>query len=846
MAKENSISDSNQNSSLSALTLSEFKLPIRPGYGTDGRRIVLKTNYFRMEIDTSRKLYRYQVEVASDKKKRKPAGDGSKKEEPEPEVLGRRTKRRAFALLFENPEFQSVGDGLATDYSANVITTRKLDLGASGKKAFRITYREAEETAPRRQPTTYTFTLTSIGMVPTTELLRYLASTTSDPSDFAGKADAIQALNIIVARTPNLDSNVFQAGQNKFFHFPTDTREYNDLTGGLIAVRGYYSSVRTSTLRTLLNLNAQCSPFYPAINMMDLMEQHSRWDDRTWEALESFIEKLRVKTQYLKNGDGSTDVRVKTVVGLSHKFEDRTNPKTGKLQRYGNARGNHGNAQQLSFECPEFPEEKPITIERFFERKHGTKLRKPQAWVLNCGTHQNPVWIPPEVCGIMPGQPYRGKLSEVQTTQMLNVASRTPAENARRIVGAGQRVIGFDFENPSLTAFGVKIGRDMILVAGRILEPPPVLYKNKTPSVTAGASWNMIKKQFAVPGRISKWSFLTLGSASFSQQYLDLLTKALKDCGLAVEAPMSPPGTKGYHAPLTFNENENDTNIMRIFQTMSKAGIKFLLVILPTTNAITYGRVKFWADVKAGIHTVCAVESKLSKGPNYYANIALKFNLKCGGVNHLLPAAKLGFLAQGTTMVVGIDVTHPAPKSMLGCPSIAGVVASVDGMYGQWPGSIRCQKSRQEMVQDLDVMMKERLTLWREKNKKLPERILIYRDGVSEGQYASVLTTELDGIRKACEIYRPGPDPKITIMVVGKRHHTRFYPTNEADADRKGNPLNGTIVDRGVTMEKGVSVFQTDLRQQSLNRLQNDFYLQAHACLMGTVCGACLWSLKPC
>ena len=42
----------------------------------------------------------------------------------------------------------------------------------------------------------------------------------------------------------------------------------------------------------------------------------------------------------------------------------------------------------------------------------------------------------------MPGQPYRGKLSENQTTNILNVAARPPAENARRIAGDGQQVIG--------------------------------------------------------------------------------------------------------------------------------------------------------------------------------------------------------------------------------------------------------------------------------------------------------------------------------------------------------------------------------------------------------------------
>lgn len=62
--------------------------------------------------------------------------------------------------------------------------------------------------------------------------------------------------------------------------------------------------------------------------------------------------------------------------------------------------------------------------------------------------------------------------------------------------------------------------------------------------------------------------------------------------------------------------------------------------------------------------------------------------------------------------------------------------------------------------------------------------------------------------------------PKITIVIVGKRHHTRFYPTDENDADKKHgfNPFPGTVVDRGITMQKGF-----------------DFYLQAHAALKGTV-----------
>ncbi|KAG6852515.1 hypothetical protein C0991_011282 [Blastosporella zonata] len=55
-------------------------------------------------------------------------------------------------------------------------------------------------------------------------------------------------------------------------------------------------------------------------------------------------------------------------------------------------------------------------------------------------------------------------------------------------------------------------------------------------------------------------------------------------------------------------------------------------------------------------------------------------------------------------------------------------------------------------------------------------------------------------------------------MSIRKRHHARFYPTNSQYADRNGNTLPGTVIDKGVT-----AVFDFD------------FYLQAHAGLQGTV-----------
>jgi len=102
----------------------------------------------------------------------------------------------------------------------------------------------------------------------------------------------------------------------------------------------------------------------------------------------------------------------------------------------------------------------------------------------------------------------------------------------------------------------------------------------------------------------------------------------------------------------------------------------------------------------------------------------------------------------------------------------------------------------------------------------LSDKVIVYRDGVSKGQYAIVLNTEYAAFVAAfAKLYgASSKHPKVTIVVVGKRHHTRFYPTTTQDADgRTGNCQPGTVVDRGVTGER---IF--------------DWFLVAHQGLQGT------------
>lgn len=387
----------------------------------------------------------------------------------------------------------------------------------------------------------------------------------------------------------------------------------------------------------------------------------------------------------------------------------------------------------------------------------------------------------------------------------------------------------------SKDTFGVAISDKLITVQGRLLAEPKVFYAPNKQAYMMRGSWNMVPRnalpmRFCAPVTMPRvWACMSINmptlypkapeiTEELAGEFVEKLGKVLESTGITV--PKSLPSRE-----LRLDGME-DPELEARFKKAAVHNVSLLFVILPAGPTPLYNRIKQLGDVKYGIHTICSVGSKIVKASDQYLrNVALKVNLKLGGDNHLVQRENLGLIAEDKTMVVGIDVTHPSPGSLDTAPSVSAMVASVNSKLSQWPGTLRIQsKRRQEMVSDLTDMLKSRLALWKKhgKHASYPENILVYRDGVSEGQYATVLAEELPQLRAACKETYPAPDqakglPRITIVVAGKRHHTRFYVTKAADADRSGNPQAGTVVDRGVTEARNW-----------------DFFLQSHAAIKGT------------
>lgn len=126
------------------------------------------------------------------------------------------------------------------------------------------------------------------------------------------------------------------------------------------------------------------------------------------------------------------------------------------------------------------------------------------------------------------------------------------------------------------------------------------------------------------------------------------------------------------------------------------------------------------------------------------------------------------------------------------------------------------------MILDFEQIVAEQLDFYKKENNELPTRILYFRDGVSEGQFAEVQNIELKALQNACKTKYGadfGKKVKITMVVVQKRHHTRFFPGKSGigASDRKNNNVPpGTIVDQEITPPK-----------------ENHFYLVSHQSIQG-------------
>ncbi|OQE42916.1 hypothetical protein PENCOP_c003G05851 [Penicillium coprophilum] len=774
----------------------------RPGYGTQGRSIVLRANFFPIDFKPGIRFYSYRLKIEP------PAKKG----------------QQNFILenmLRNYPLFKKIG--VATDGATEIVTAQSLPedrppyICSMGNGNGHGSGSSANYTGP------WQTTLNFDSSYSPAEMLAAIEDV-NQRELIQNEAASLRVLNILMSAYPFKDPGVciIGKGRNKFFWM--DRRKQSVvIKGGAEAARGFYSSVRVCAGRIMLNLNVNHGAFYAPFSLAKLLQEFTPIEGKNGDVLNRWLRGLRIYVTHLKpreNGAGVMERPIKSILAISNPKDGRgsSNPVHPPIvPRLGSS------ASSVKFWMGDDKKGYYISVTEYFKKAYNIDLvHHDDMPVVNVGTRERPVYLPMEVCEVVPGQPYKPDPATILRQNMIKFSCRQPPQNYASIMSEGLDIMGISGDHTK--ALGIKSSSQMITVPARILNPPNLLYGAKKTASPRNGSWNLVNTRFAQGAQITKWTCFSIrkkatngtkDSFTDPDTQMDAFYRKLRDHGLSL-----PPPSKPYLSVILGSTDDENRNIIRGSFKKFAGVFPFVVILLPGTEGKIFDFVKYAGDIKTGVLTHCMQYSKfMPANEQYLSNNAMKVNLKMGGCNQLLQPSNARFIgAAKNTMVVGLDVTHPSGTDPEVFPSIAGIVASIDYRMGQWPGEVRAQTRRQENIEFLKEMMLTRLRLWKDTNNgNLPQNILVYRDGVSDGQFPMVLEEELPKIQEAAKVVYRGAMPNITIVVCGKRHNVRFYPTNSKDQDRTFNPLNGCVVDRAVTRP-----------------IYWDFYLQAQAPLQGS------------
>eukprot|EP00102_Acyrthosiphon_pisum_P021378 XP_016658588.1 PREDICTED: protein argonaute-2-like [Acyrthosiphon pisum] len=748
-----------------------FNHPCRPNLGREGRPIRLRTNHFQVSMPRSY-IQHYVIYI-------------------KPENCPRRVNREiikimvnAYSKLFGNlrPAF---------DGRQNLYTRDPLPIG---RKQV-----ELEVKLPGQCKDgvfhVYIKWLAQISLFDLEEALQ--GSRRPIPYD------AVLALDVVMR---HLASMTYTSVGKSFFSPPESY--YHPLGGGREVWYGFHQSMQPSKWKMMLNLDVSASAFYKSQLVPEFMCEVLDIKDIS-EQKKPLTDSQRVKfTREIKG----------LKIEITHWGEMRRKYKVRNVTRKP--------AQTQTFPLQEKNNVVECTVAKYFLDKHNMKLRYPNLPCLHVGEKHNHIYLPLEVCKIVKSQRCARKLTDMQTSTMIKETVRSAPAREQDINSLVRQA---DFKNnPYVKEFGLTVSDSMIELRGRVLPPPKLQYggqtlpnqkilnaqQTKQQTLPSHGVWDMRGKQFFIGVKITNWAI-----ACFASQF-SVRDDAIKNFTEQLQRISNEAGMPIVDAPCYCKYVTGLDQVEPMFNYLIKkfTKLQLIIVILPGKTPI-YAEVKRVGDTVLGMATQCVQAKNVNKlSIQALSNLCLKINVKLGGTNTILVPSVRPKVFNEPLIILGADITH-ATSNDDKISSIAAIVGSMDAHPSRYAAMVRIQQHRQEFIQELSSMVRELLIMFYKSTRGYkPHRIILYRDGVSEGQLSNVFNYELMAIREACIKLEGGYKPGITFISVQKRHHTRLFCTDKTEqCGKSGNIPAGTTVDIGIT-----------------HPTEFDFYLCSHQGIQGT------------
>lgn len=466
-----------------------------------------------------------------------------------------------------------------------------------------------------------------------------------------------------------------------------------------------------------------------------------------------------------------------------------------------------------------------ISILQYFAEKYGISLRYPNAPLIKVRESGRVNNYPMELGWIRPMQ--RVKVSQLtpdqshKTTKNCAIAPGIRQDNILK--GAHALKLFRSDGNEFLENAGLGVYKSPMQVTGRLLPPPMIRYHEATAVVRDG-KWRTSRGHFLMPAACDVWAIYAIVPKHeinrFNKKLLDDFVKVFFDeatsRGMKLRYPNDMAVTSG------------EAELEDCFKNAAQHSCKFCVVVSADSIASVHKKIKLWERqlemVTQDVRLSTVMKVIKERRVITLENIILKTNMKLGGLNYDVDFSVLSGNRNVQSwfhpdrLFLGITVSHSCSGN--NDPSVVGYAANFKGCSFDFVGDYLFQSSgREETLTTMSEVISNVIPKYAEHHGgQCPRDLIIYRSGISDGSFKTVLTHEIPLLRGALSTIG-GKAIKLVFIVVQKKHIIRLMRTH-IDRSRRLFEQNippGVVVDSNLTHP----VFK-------------EFYLNSHTTLQGS------------
>ncbi|PIC51465.1 hypothetical protein B9Z55_001970 [Caenorhabditis nigoni] len=182
---------------------------------------------------------------------------------------------------------------------------------------------------------------------------------------------------------------------------------------------------------------------------------------------------------------------------------------------------------------------------------------------------------------------------------------------------------------------------------------------------------------------------------------------------------------------------------------------------------------------------------KVFRQPQTRLNIVNKTNMKLGGLNYQIGSETF---RRADYLIVGFETSQRSGGNP-DYPISVGYAANMLDHHQKFAGGYVYVKRSNDVFGPIIKDTLVRILQTTKKNRGAPNEILLYFNGVSEGQFAMLNEEYQQQVKNACKAISDTYRPHFTIIASSKTHNERLY---KSDKGRIVNLEPGTVVDHHI------------------------------------------------